>query len=53
MGYNTFAIELGEVRKQKKETLQVNNPFLWAGMIKIFKAMEEDTIPLKQMQFDV
>ena len=53
MGYNTFAIELGEAKKQKKETLQVDNPFLWASMIKIFKAMEEDKVPLKQMQFDI
>jgi hypothetical protein len=53
MGYNTFAIELSEVKKQKKETLQVDNPYTWASMIRILKAMEDNKIALKQMQFDI
>ena len=53
MGHNAYAIELGEAKRQKKETLQVDNPFMWGSMIRILKAMEDNKIVLQQMQFDI
>lgn len=53
VGYNSFAIEIGQRGIQKKETFNVVNPFSWTYMIKTFKAMEENKISLKQMKLDM
>lgn len=53
MGHDTYAIELGEAQRQKKQTWQVENPFMWGSVIKILKAMEDNKIALQQMQFDI